>query len=409
MEGRNGGPLEVRARSGRHAVKATSRLALQPASGKGLDAALVAEKLGRLGGTPFRAGSCEAAELEPGLHLPVSELNELRRLVVKELLPLIERGPTRTEDPRPAVERARAAAAEVFASLPPSGAPGHPPRIVPLCRNDAQLEAVIAAGLPEVELDWMELVGLAKAVLRARAAGLKTTIATVRVQKPGEEAYDARIAALSPDAVLVRHFGGLVHFASLPPAGRPELHGDFSLNVTNGLTAAEVLRAGLATFTLSHDLDEAQMSALLEHVPPERATVVLHHRIATFHTEHCVYAHLLSEGRDFRTCGRPCETSGIALRDHQGRDHPVVVDVACRNTVFNSELQSAAAFAPTLIARGVKRFRVEFVRETADEAARALAAYSGLLRGELSPSAAARAAGATQKTGVAVGPMAVLV
>ena len=58
------------------------------------------------------------------------------------------------------------------------------PHVVALCRTAEQLEAVIDAGLPEVELDWMELVGLEKAVTRARAAGLFVTIATTRVQKP---------------------------------------------------------------------------------------------------------------------------------------------------------------------------------------------------------------------------------
>ena len=134
------------------------------------------------------------------------------------------------------------------------------------------------------------------------------TLATVRVQKPGEEGYDRRLAALAPDAVLVRHWGALVHFQHLGAgAARPLLHGDFSLNVTNSITAAELFDRGLDTLTASHDLDRAQLLALLDAAPAERFTIVLHHRIATFHTEHCVYAHLLSEGRDFRTCGRPCE------------------------------------------------------------------------------------------------------
>jgi putative protease len=84
---------------------------------------------------------------------------------------------------------------------------------VPLCRTEAQLEAVIAAGLPEVELDFMEIVGLGRAVNRARAAGLSVTLATVRVQKPGEEGYDQRLARLEPDGILVRHWGGVMTFA----------------------------------------------------------------------------------------------------------------------------------------------------------------------------------------------------
>ncbi len=69
-----------------------------------------------------------------------------------------------------------------------------PPELIPLCRTEAQLEAVSGFGAgSEVELDWMEMVGLARAVQRAREAGLRVTLATVRVQKPGEETYDRRV------------------------------------------------------------------------------------------------------------------------------------------------------------------------------------------------------------------------
>jgi U32 family peptidase len=408
IEGVAGAPLRVRAEARGFATEVVAKSSLTPATGPGLDAALLGEKLGALGGTPFRLVALDVARLAPGLRLPVSELKDLRRRLVADLLPPVERGRALDVDPAPALPRAAAKADLVFAAF--SLATPSAPKLLPLCRTDAQLDAAIACGAREVELDWMEMTGLAQAVAKARRAGLAVVVATVRVQKPGEEAYDARIEALAPDGVLVRHWGALIHFAARGAAGpRPALHGDFSLNVTNSLTAAELLARGLSTFTVAHDLDDAQLLALLDRVPAARATVVVHHRIATFHTEHCVYAHLLSEGRDFRTCGRPCERHEVALRDHRGREHPVIVDVACRNTVFNSEAQSAASLVPTLLTRGVRRFRVEFVRESRDDAAAVLDAYADLLRGAASPAEAASRAGARLQTGVSNAPMAVLV
>jgi putative protease len=141
---------------------------------------------------------------------------------------------------------------------------------------------------------------------------------------------------------------------------------------------------------------ELQLSA----VPRGRVAVTVHHHIATFHNSHCVYAHLLSDGKDYRSCGRPCESHRVALRDFAGHDHPVVVDVGCRNTVFNPFAQSAASLVPDLLARGVRRLRVEFVWEGAADVTRTLRAYRELLAGKTAPAAALRAIGVHEQYGI---------
>jgi putative protease len=252
----------------------------------------------------------------------------------------------------------------------------------------------------------MELVGLEKAVRRAREAGLFVTIATTRVQKPGEEGIDSRLTRLAPDAVLVRHWGGLVHFSTL--AERPVVHGDFSLNVTNSVTAHELLALGCDSLTAAHDLDETQLHEVLRHVPADRLTIVGHHHIATFHTEHCVYSHTLSNGRDFRTCGRPCEQHRVALKDREGQEHPVVVDVGCRNTVFNAKAQTAARAVPRLVSAGVRRFRVEFVWEDEATTASVLEAWRGLVDGRVAPAEVVKRLAVHEQFGVTAGTMRVL-
>jgi len=418
VTGALGQPLAVQARCGPHSAHATSATPLAAARGAGLDAALLADKLGAFGGTPFRLGALDVAGLEAngviGLHLSPSDLKTLRRALVQDLTPKVERGPVHTLDQRPADVRVRAA---LQARRATAGADDSDIErtlaLVPLVRSDAQLEAVIAAGVREVELDWMELVGLGRAFERARDAGLVVHVATTRIAKPGEEALLERIRKLQPDGVLVRHLGALMRCLDFRAAGDTfALHGDFSLNVTNSLTALHLLALGLDSVTASLDLDEAQLFALLRRLPDAataaRVAIVAHHRIATFHTEHCVYSHLLSNGRDFRSCGRPCEKHEIALRDHLGREHPVIVDVGCRNTVFNHAPQQGAAWAPRLIEAGVRRFRVEFVREDAREVAEVLGAWRDMLGGRSDAAGLARRTGAESQFGVAVGGVTLL-
>src|SRR5678815_5162574 len=202
-------------------------------------------------------------------------------------------------------------------------------------------------------------------------------------------------------------WGSLAYFEDLRRSNgtAPVLHGDFSLNVTSSITAGWVLGHGLATITAAHDLDRDQLLALLDAAPRGRVAVTVHHHIPTFHTEHCVYAHLLSTGRDFRTCSRPCKQHRVALRDRVGLVHPVIVDVGCRNTVFNAQAQSAAALVPELLARGVRRYRLELVRETADEAHRLFGAYAELVAGTLAPAEVVRRSAVHEQFGVTRGTM----
>lgn len=403
VRGHEGEPITATLSARDHVVSDTGPV-LMRASGHGLDDAGLGDKLGALGGTRFHLAHLDN-QLAPGLFVSPSELKNLRRRLVERLEILLD-------TPRPLELPSHSVADEVRGELSSKtktlDSRDIGTRLVPLCRLPHQLDEAIALGFTEVELDWMEMVGLGRAVDKARAAGLKVTIATTRVQKPGEEGFDQRIAKLAPDGVLARHWGALVHFnaqkgrRATHEAG-PAVHGDFSLNVTNSLTAHHLFGLGCDTLTASHDLDEAQLFALLDQVPADRMTVVVHHHIPTFHTEHCVYAATLSTGKDFRTCGRPCDTRQVSLVDPKGLAHPVITDVGCRNTVFEARAQSAASLVPRLLERGVGRLRVELVRESAEETRAVLESYRDLVMGRKNPREVVRRVGVHEQFGVVRG------
>lgn len=83
-----------------------------------------------------------------------------------------------------------------------------------------------------------------------------------------------------------------------------------------------------------------------------------------FHMEHCVFAAFLSNGKDHRDCGRPCDVHTVELRDRVGANFPVLPDTGCRNTVFNSVAQSGAEYIGRMRELGIARFRVDLLRET---------------------------------------------
>lgn len=390
VEGRQGEALQVVADWSHGQVRASSKELLQPARSGGLDESKLSDKLGAWGDSSFELAGMDASALDSGLFLPISELKHLRQ-TLRDLL-----------EPQLRALGKKTARAALHPRRPVTAQEG-PVVLEPLCRTPEQLEAAIEEGCSGVTLDWMELIGLNAAVARAREAGLQVGVATVRVQKPGEEGYDRRLRALQPDWVLARHWGAVV---SRDRAA--QVHGDFSLNVTNSITAAELIHLGLETVTAAHDLDQIQLEKLLEHFPASRLAVTVHHHISTFHTEHCVYSHLLSNGHDYRDCGRPCEKHLVELEDRKQIRHPVIVDVGCRNTVFNGGAQSCVSLIPRLLKLGVRRFRVEFVRESKEQARAVLAAYRQVLEGTLEPSLARSLVGAHEQFGVSLGTMAVL-
>ena len=224
-----------------------------------------------------------------------------------------------------------------------------------LCRNVEQATAALDAGADGVYLDFLELTGHGRgAALAPRARRASSASRRRGSASRARRRSIATSTSLAPDAILVRGLGALRELSrgDGPAAGAI---GDFSLNVTNRLTAAEVLGRGLAAFTPSFDLDAAQLVDLVgasasgvAFGPGPRS--IVHHPMALFHMEHCVIAALLSEGRDHRTCGRPCDRHQVSLRDRAGMDHPVEADVGCRNTVFHARPQSAVQLLPA--ARG---------------------------------------------------------
>jgi putative protease len=124
-----------------------------------------------------------------------------------------------------------------------------------------------------------------------------------------------------------------------------------------------------------------------------------------FHMEHCVFCAFLTRGKDYRDCGRPCDTKEVRLRDRVGAEHILKADVGCRNTVFNARAQTGAEYVQSMIDWGARWLRLEFVSESPQEVTRTVAQYRALLRGELLGTELWRDLKLHNQLGVTRGPM----
>lgn len=374
-----------------HTGNGASIASLQTASASPLDADRIAKAIGRLGDTPFAIDEMHiAASLAQGrLFLPLGEIKVARRAAVDSLL-AGRRRHHRTDG--------LAADPVLPVCLPESDGIPCPatPRLSLLCRSRAQVDAALAiADVDEIVVDFLEVHGLKDACEQVRNAGRRLVVAAPRVFKPGEQRLWLYYCRLQPDALLVRSAGLLWQLQQYGGSGAllddgdtriPVLHGDFSLNAANLLSAQRLLDSGLSRLALTHDLNGDQVAALARALPTElrsRLELIAHHHLPIFHTEYCVFARFLSSGNSYRDCGRPCETHTLHLRDPAGADHLVLADIGCRNTVFNAAAQSAAPLLAELCAAGIGHYRIELVDEPAHEVAGIVEAYRGALQGRI--------------------------
>lgn len=362
--------LELRDAQGRVA-RAESTDPLQPAAKRPLDTDTLRQQLGRLGGTPFHLDTLEN-RLEGDCHLPVSQLNQLRRDAV-DTLTALRRQPLRwqlnspDQNPKPSTQNPN-----------PNSSPA---RIIPYLRSLEQLEAVLSLRYPELYLELEDPKQYKRAVALARAAAPDTQlwVAPPRIFKTGEDWVVKQLLECGAHGFLARNHEHLRALAAFP------LRGDFSLNVANPLAAEYFMeRFQLQRLTASYDLNASQLAALLEDAPPQWFEITLHQHMPMFHMEHCVFCAFLSSGKDYRDCGRPCDTHSVSLKDRTGARHPLKADAGCRNTLFNARAQTGAEFAQDLLTLGARVFRVEFLNESPQETRDTLERYERLLAGALS-------------------------
>jgi putative protease len=248
-----------------------------------------------------------------------------------------------------------------------------------LVRTPEQLEAAIALKPASITLDYLELYGLRPAVEQIKAAGIVPRVASPRVLKPQEQRIVNFLLRL--DCEIVVRSGGLVE--ALQGRHQHALIGDFSLNVANQLSADTYFKLGVDTITPTHDLNADQISKLAAAIGGQRFEVIAYHHLPVFHTEHCVFCRFLSKGTSYLDCGHPCEKHKVALRDVQGRNHPVMADVGCRNTVFGAEAQVASQHLDQMLESGIRDYRLEFVHESAATVRQVAIAFQAYFEGRI--------------------------
>ena len=420
VSGKAGEPLKVSITStdGKRVGTGLSEGPLEAADGAGLASDKVRKAVGKLGDTAWgiENDDIDVSGLGDGLWCPVSWIKAARRDAVEAFEGVNINDIAESQNVEKSLEPH--AVIEDLSQEVVSG--NHDaahssdcdddagPRLSVLARSYDQVDRIcqmVEEGQPidEVIIDFLEIDGMKDAVKRIRDVEdghIKAVVASPRVIKPGECGIWRTLLRLEPDGLLIRSAGLLQRMTSLGGEGAkvnlasksrgeddcyvtmPCLHGDFSLNVCNVITAGELLSEGLTRITAAFDLNANAITELAEMMGRKNAArleVVAHTHIPIFHTEHCVFARFLSNGSSYVDCGHACTRHTVHLRDQTGSDNLVLADMGCRNTVFTAEAQSGVHSIKEWRDAGIGRLRVELVDESPEDAEDVVSTYLGVM------------------------------
>lgn len=319
---------------------------------QGLTEQYLIEQMFKTGGTPYNCIE-NKAKAEPGLYLPASEINELRRKLIAQLSAEREKAPERRTLRIPA---------------PPVNVPAisDPARIYQV-RTEEQLTPELAELKPDyIYFPAMELAENFEPLRPFIDNGARPVAVMPRVitDDQSREVY-AALEKLFDYGVNEALTGNLGHVFIARQAGM-KVRGDFGLNAFNSYTLRVLQDAGFISATASFELRLAQIKAMAKPIDTE---LIIYGRLPLMVSDQCIIRQ--SAGR----CN--CQTPG-QLSDRMGSVFPVVKEFGCRNVIYNAHKLYLADKRDDLYALGLWGLRMLFTTESPRECVEVAKGYLGL-------------------------------
>ena len=302
-----------------------------------LDFETARKQIERLGTSIFEPTDF-SAQIDDGIMMPVSELNDVRRRAVAAL-------ESARLEKYAAKKKLRGAekhtAAPQEKNIVPTDDDSANVTFVVAVNNIAMLQAAIDGGADAVlfggdapKNEPLSVVDYERAAKIARSAKRKIYFGTPRIVPEPCVGFVKEIlrCAEVADAVYAHNIGVLSMAREI---NRAPFFADWSLVVGNAAAIDFLREYGASGVTLSPELTLAQVVSLVEgsSLPTE---CIIDGRAEIMVTKFCPIASFLSPQRgDF--CGRPCRKGKFFLKDRKGIMFPMWTDEFCRAHIMNSK------------------------------------------------------------------------
>lgn len=317
------------------------------ASGPGLSEAVFEEKLLRLGNNPLEIVEFHA-ELEPKVHLPISELNVARRELVR-LWEKARLAPFKGRE-APILEKRIALTKEKDET--------QMPQIAVTVSDFKSAQAAIKSGAQllyfsgvvyrKAPQDWLN--ELTAVWTLGQEAGVPVFVHLERITENHVLPEISRVLQKHNfDGVLLGNFGSWEVVKELAQ-GRP-IHTDWSFNVFNSWSADYLATQGASLVTTSLELQLSQIQGISQETKVPLG-IVAHGPLESMVTKHCIF-------RD-QGCKYQCQKEQpLQLTDEKGFVFPIYFDRWCQMHIFNSRELSLLQHLRQVRQSGVAVIRIE--------------------------------------------------
>lgn len=314
---------------------------------QGLTDSYLTEQMFKTGGTPY---SCveNRAKTEPGLYLPASEINELRRKLISELSERRAVPPTRRVGRLPATPRNLDPVADPKIIFQVRSADQLTKELAALKPDYLYAPALLMAQKPELMLPFVEQGATPVAVLPR-----------VITDEQSPEVY-AALEKLFDEGVREALVGNLGHVFLAKKAGM-KLRADFGLNVFNSLSLEKLREAGFLSATASFELRLSQIRDLMKPLDTE---IIIYGRLPLMISEQSLVKTTVQDTAQ--------------LSDRMGSVFPVARDFGDRTVIYNAHKLYLADKKEDLYATGAWGLRLLFTNESGRECVEVAKGHLGL-------------------------------
>lgn len=315
-----------------------------------LSGQVLSQWLSKTGGTPYRCTEIRT-HIDPGLTVPASAVNAMRRELLNQLTAIRARTKERTLRAAKQVPNYR-------------GNTKLPGLTIQVTTREQLTPALVNT---ETAMLYVPIHLLTEDTALCQTLGKRGRVAAVlpRIVHDGElpqlRTAMEQVRSLGIRDVLVGNYGLIIPARE---AGM-RMHGDFGLNAFNSAAVNLLQKMDIASVCLSFEMTLPQIRDVSKAIPTE---IFAYGRLPLMITEHCLIRN--------RTGECSCGSALTKLTDRTGAEFPIIKDgSSCRSVLLNGKKLSWLDRQNDLARLGLWAIRLYFTTENSREVNRVLNEY----------------------------------